>query len=161
MAKKDYFYTLEQIHALRGLAEFYALEVPEGFWRLNLKQLRAWCNGCGPERWSEIKRKALTAALARYEAAFLVHDVAYSLGKSQKRADRQLLRNMRKIFRRDYGFFWWLSKAGWLERITVIPAVYAAVRFGGEVEIYFCRCGKFCSDNYLLYIARLDVLTER
>ena len=129
---KDFFYNLEQIHALRGQVEFYGLEVPEGFWRLNLKQLRAWCNGCGPERWSEIKRKALTAALARYEAAFMVHDVAYSLGKSQERADKMLLRNMRKIFRRDYGFFWWLSKAGWLERITVIPAVYAAVRFGGE-----------------------------
>ena len=132
MAKKDFFYTLEQIHALRGQVEIYCLEVPAGFWRLKLKQLQVWCNGAGPERWSEIKRKALTAALCRYEAAFMLHDAAYSLGMLQEDADKQLLHNMRKIFRKDYGFFWWISKAGWLERFTVIPAVYAAVRFGGD-----------------------------
>ena len=127
-----YFYTISQIDALRRQVEAYGLEVPDGFWRLSIRQLQVFCNGAGPERWSELKRKALTAALSRYETAFMVHDVCYEIGITQKDADAMMLRNMRKIFRRDYGFFWWLSKAAWLERLTVIPVVYAAVRFGGE-----------------------------
>jgi hypothetical protein len=129
---RKYFYSAEQIYALRNVVEFYGLEVPKGFWKLSLKQLQAWCNGCGPERWNDVKRRALTSALSRYEAAFMLHDVAYSLGLSQRDADLMLLRNMRRIFRRDYGFFWWLNKAAWIERITIIPTVYAAVRFGGD-----------------------------
>jgi hypothetical protein len=47
-------------------------------------------------------------------------------------ADRMLLRNMRAIFRRDFGFFWWLTKTGWAERIGIIPVVYGLVAWGGD-----------------------------
>ena len=126
------FYTVQRIDALRRMVEFYGLEVPDEFWSLSLIKLQKICNGCGPASWSSGKRKALTAALSRYEAAFFVHDVCYELMKDRTEADRMLLRNMRTIFRRDFGFFWWLTKTGWAERIGIIPVVYALVAFGGD-----------------------------
>jgi hypothetical protein len=126
------FYTIQRIDALRRTVEFYGLEVPDEFWRLSLTKLQKYCNGCGPERWSEIKRKALTAALSRYEAAFFIHDVCYEIMSDREEADRMLLRNMKHIFRRDFGTFWRLKKTGWLERCTIIPAVYGAVALAGD-----------------------------
>lgn len=126
------FYTIQRIEALRRTVEFYGLEVPEGFWRLSLVKLQAYCNGCGPERWSAMKRRALTAALSRYEAAFFVHDICYELMTDRDEADKMLLRNMRAIFHRDFGFFWWLKKTGWAERIGIIPVVYGLVAWGGD-----------------------------
>lgn len=126
------FYTIQRVNALRRQVEYYGLEVPLEFWRLSLPKLQKYCNGCGPESWSNGKRKALTAALSRYEAAFFVHDVCYELMADRDEADRMLLRNMLIIFRRDFGFFWWLKKTGWAERIGIIPVVYALVAFGGN-----------------------------
>lgn len=126
------FYTVQRIDALRRMVEFYGLEVPDGFWGLSLIRLQKYCNGCGPERWSVGKRKALTAALSRYEAAFFVHDVCYNLMADRDEADEMLLRNMLIIFHRDFGFFWWLKKTGWAERIGIIPVIYATVAFGGD-----------------------------
>lgn len=126
------FYTIQRIDALRRQVEYYGLEVPLEFWSLSLPKLQKYCNGAGPERWSEIKRKALTIALSRYEVAFFVHDVCYELMGDRQAADDMLLRNMKMIFRRDFGTFWWLKKTAWAERLTVIPAVYAAVALGGD-----------------------------
>jgi hypothetical protein len=126
------FYTIQRIEALRRTVEFYGLEVPEGFWRLSLVKLQDYCNGCGPEHWSAMKRRALTAALSRYEAAFFVHDVCYELMADRDEADNMLLRNMLIIFHRDFGFFWWLKKTGWAERIGIIPVVYGLVAWRGD-----------------------------
>jgi hypothetical protein len=126
------FYTVQKINALRRQVEALGLEVPEGYWRISLTQLQRICNGCGPERWSDIKRKALTIALARYEAAFFVHDICYEFMKDRDEADQMLLRNMKHIFRRDFGTFWWLKKTAWIERFTIIPLIYGAVALGGD-----------------------------
>jgi hypothetical protein len=114
------------------MVEYYGLEVPEEYWGLSLFKLQSYCNGCGPERWSVGKRKALTAALSRYEVAFFVHDICYGLMKDRDEADKMLLRNMKIIFRRDFGMFWWLTKTGWAERIGIIPVVYGLVALGGD-----------------------------
>jgi hypothetical protein len=128
---EEHFYTAQKIDALRRTVEFYGLEVPDGFWRLTLPELQRICNGCGPESWSIGKRKALTAALSRYEAAFFVHDICYELMADREEADKMMLRNMRTIFRRDFGMFWWLKKTGWAER-SVIGVTYALVALGGD-----------------------------
>lgn len=127
-----YFYTIQRVDALRRQVEALGLEVPEGFYRLPLPALQKFCNGCGPERWNKHIRKISTAALSRYEAAFFVHDVCYELMKDRSGADKMLLRNMKLIFRRDFGPFWWLTKTGWIERVGAIPFVYGMVAFGGE-----------------------------
>ncbi|MBE6355798.1 MAG: hypothetical protein E7058_01640 [Lentisphaerae bacterium] len=129
---EEHFYTMQRIDALRKTVEFYGLEVPLEFWNLSLPKLQKYCNGCGAENWSVIKRQALTAALSRYEAAFFVHDICYELMTDRAEADKMLLRNMRAIFRRDFGLFWWLTKRGWAERIGIIPVVYGLVAWGGE-----------------------------
>lgn len=125
-------YKISEIDRIKRIVEYYDLEVPSGFYALSLRKLQKICNGCGPEVWSEVKRKALTAALKRYEAAFLVHDVCYEIMEDRAEADAMLKRNMVKILKRDFGFFWWLSRRGRAERFVIIPAVYIAVVFGGE-----------------------------
>jgi hypothetical protein len=126
------FYTVQRIDALRRQVEYYGLEVPLEFWSLSLPKLQKYCNGCGAENWSYLKRKALTVALSRYETAFFVHDVCYELMADRAEADKMLLRNMLIIFRRDFGIFWWLKKTGWAERLGIIPVVYGLVALGGE-----------------------------
>lgn len=129
---KKHFYTIQKVNALKRQVEALGLEVPDGYWRISLTQLQRICNGCGPERWSELMRKISTAALSRYEAAFFVHDVCYELMKDRNEADKMLLRNMKHIFRRDFGTFWWLKKTAWIERFTIIPLIYGAVALGGD-----------------------------
>jgi hypothetical protein len=126
------FYTVQRVDALRRQVEYYGLEVPLEFWSLSLPKLQKYCNGCGAENWSYLKRKALTIALSRYEAAFFVHDVCYELMADRTEADKILYRNMLIIFRRDFGIFWWLKKTGWAERIGIIPVVYGLVALGGD-----------------------------
>lgn len=129
---EEHFYSIQRVDALRRQVECYGLEVPIEFWSLSLPKLQKFCNGCGTDRFPVIVRKALTAWLSRYEAAFFIHDVCYELMKDRAEADRMLMRNMLIIFRRDFGMFWWLTKSGWAERIGIIPVVYGLVALGGE-----------------------------
>ena len=143
----EYFYTIQRANAIRSQVDALGLDTPDGFWRLSLPQLQKWCNGAGPERWSEIKRKALTIALSRYEAAFFVHDVCYELMADRTEADKMLYRNMLIIFRRDFGMFWWLKKTGWAERIGIIPVVYGLVALGGDEAHAEAQKEEYANDN--------------
>lgn len=126
-------YTEKDIIHLRASARHYKLTAPDEFWSKSTFVLCDVCNGAGPERWSEDKRKALTEALSIYETAFAIHDVDYRYHvTTQKAADKRLYKNMIKIWRKNFGIWRWLSKAGRIERLVVIPAIYAAVILGGN-----------------------------
>ena len=126
------FYTAHEINHLRTAAQYYKLDAPAEFWHKVADELKYVCNGAGPDRWSEIKRRAMTAALKPYESAFAIHDVEYEyrIG-TQRISDKRLRKNMLKIWRKNFGFWRWFSRAGRVERLVIIPAVYAAVAIGG------------------------------
>lgn len=126
------FYTAKQINELRTSCQHYKLDAPIEFWTKVADELKLACNGAGPDRWSEVKRKALTEALKPYEPAFAIHDVEYEyhIG-TQKKSDKRLKKNMVKIWRKNFGFWRWFSRAGRVERLIVIPTVYAAVALAG------------------------------
>ena len=132
MTNKIPFYSAKQINQLRTAAQHYKLTAPFTFWTKTADELKFVCNGAGPDRWSELKRRALTCALKPYEPAFAIHDVEYEyrIG-SQKISDRRLKKNMVRIWRKNFGFWRWFSRAGRIERLVVIPTVYAAVAIGG------------------------------
>lgn len=129
---KTPFYTSVEINQLRTSCQHYKLEAPIEFWTKTADELKYVCNGAGPDRWSEIKRRALTKALKIYEPSFAIHDVEYEykIG-TQKISDKRLKKNMVKIWRKNFGFWRWFSRAGRIERLVIIPAVYAAVAIGG------------------------------
>ena len=118
------FYTSKQINELRASAQHFKLDAPEEFWETPASVLNKVCNGAGPDRWTELKRKALTSALKLYEPAFAIHDVEYEyqLG-TQKKADKRMKKNMVKIWRKSFGIWRWFSKAGRIERLVVISSV--------------------------------------
>lgn len=126
-------YTIDDINRLREAAKHYKLNASARFWQYQTAELQKRCNGAGPARWSEDKRRALTSALRRYEAAFAIHDDDYTAPHllTQAEADKRLKANMIKIWRRDFGVWRWFSRAGRAERLVVIPAVYTAVAIGG------------------------------
>ena len=132
MAKRP-FYSAKKINELRGAAQFYKLDAPAEFWTKTADELKYACNGAGPERWSDLKREALTHALIAYEPAFAIHDVEYEwhIG-DQRTADKRLKHNMVKIWRKNYGIFRWFTRYGRIERLVVIPAIYAAVAIAGS-----------------------------
>lgn len=127
------FYTEKKINELRLEAQFYKLKAPKTFWAKSALELKYICNGCGPERWDVDKRKALTTVFAPYEACFAIHDVrfSYQIG-TVKQANKELLKNLRKVWRKNFGFWRWLSPIAWIERFRVIPFIYAAVTAGGN-----------------------------
>lgn len=126
------FYTAKEINELRTSCQHYKLDAPIEFWTKTADELKYACNGAGPDRWSAIKRRALTQALKPYEAAFAIHDVEYEyhIG-TQRKSDRRLRKNMLKIWRKNFGFWRWFSRAGRVERLVIIPAVFVAVAIGG------------------------------
>ena len=124
-------YTNEEINYLRLAARYYRLSAPVEWERKAEEWLVRVCNGCGPERWPEAKRQALTKALRRYESCFAIHDVDYEIKTKRSEADRRLRANMIKVWRKDFGLWRWLSRAGRAERLVVIPAVFAAVVLAG------------------------------
>ena len=127
------FYTAKQINELRTAAQFYKLDAPSVFWQRTAMELKKCCNGAGAERWSDGKRYALTTALKLYEAAIAIHDVDYEYQEVSKvEADKRLRRNMLKVWRKHYGFLRWFKRTARIERLVVIPAVYAAVVIGGK-----------------------------
>lgn len=130
---QNYFYSAKQINELRSAAQYYKLYAPAEFWSSPASVLQKACNGCGPERWSVNKRAAITAVFEPYAAAFAIHDVrfTYQLGTC-KQANKELLKNLRKIWSKRFGFFRWISPVAWIERFRVLPFIYAAVTLGGE-----------------------------
>lgn len=126
------FYTTKEINQLRTAAQHYKLDAPRKFWTTVADELKYVCNGAGPDRWSEIKRRALTAALKPYESAFAIHDVEYEyrIG-TQRISDKRLRKNMIRIWKKNFGFWRWFCIAAWIERFKVIPFVFVAVTVGG------------------------------
>lgn len=127
------FYTSKQINELRTAAQFYKLDAPKEFWNKTATELKRCCNGAGAECWRDSKRYALTSALKLYEAPIMVHDVDYEYQSvTKQQADKRLKDNMLKVWRKHYGFWRWFKRSARVERIIVIPAVYAAVVLGGD-----------------------------
>ena len=126
-----YFYSIEQIAALRQQVEALALDVPDGFYSLTLRKLQKFCNGCGAEYFPAIVRDALSAYSERYAPAFMAHDTDYEFGTDRATADRRMLKNMWKIFRHHFGFWWFANKSAILELFLIIIPAYLAVRIGG------------------------------
>lgn len=138
--KHLYFYTAKQINELRTAAQFYKLNAPRNFWVKTAMELKKCCNGAGAEAWSENKRKALTAALKPYEAPIAIHDVDYEYQEvSKKDADKRFKQNMLKVWRKKYGFWRWFNRGARIERLIIIPAVYAAVVVGGNDAWEACK----------------------
>ena len=134
------FYTSKQINELRTASQFYKLSAPAEFWNKTAMELKKVCNGAGTDKWSENKRKALTAALKPYESAIAIHDVDYEYQEvSKKEADKRLKKNMLKVWRKNYGFWRWFNRGARIERLIIIPAVYAAVVVGGSDAWEACK----------------------
>jgi hypothetical protein len=134
MEEVEIFYTREEIIDLRIAAQHYKLKGPAEFWQLPAEELQKICNGAGPDRWSTLKRRAVTAAIGgMYESAYAIHDVEYEfqLG-SQKQADKNLRKNMIRIWKKHFGWRRWISLRALRERFKVIPFVYLAVVLGGS-----------------------------
>lgn len=125
------FYSQEEMENIRTLATYYDLDA-EPLFALPLTYLCKVCNGAGEERWSDVKRKALTFALRRYEPAFAVHDADYVMQVGKLKADKRLLKNMKKIWAKDFGFWRWFRPSARVERRVIIPAVFAAVALCGN-----------------------------
>jgi hypothetical protein len=140
MTKAQFFYTAKQINNLRVEAQFYKLDAPREFWSKTANELRKVCNGAGAESWSENKRKALTAAIKPYESCIAVHDVDYyyQIG-SRDYADKRLKKNMLRVWRKKYGVWRWFNRGARIERLIVIPGVYAAVALGGQDAWEACQ----------------------
>lgn len=126
------FYTAKEINRIRTSCQHYKLDAPMEFWTTVADELRYVCNGAGPDRWSEVKRRALTQALRPYEPAFAIHDVEYEyhIG-TQRTSDKRLRKNMLRIWKKNFGFWRWFSVGAWIERFKVIPFVFLAVTVGG------------------------------
>ena len=126
-------YNKYQIRKLRITAVHYNLVASDTFWNDTEDLLVHICNGCGPECMSKAGRSHLTNLLSRYSAAYAIHDVDYEEHMiSRKDADKRMRRNMIRIWRRDFGFWRWLSLAGIFNRVVVISSSYSAVRQFGE-----------------------------
>lgn len=126
-------YNEVQIHKLRIAAAHYEIQAPDKFWDTDPCILKKVCNGCGPECMRKANRSRLTNALSRYAPAFAVHDVSYEQHEgTRSKADMTMYKNMLKIWKKDFGFWRWLSIAGIFNRIVVIPVVYSAVRKFGD-----------------------------
>ena len=119
---------------LRITAAHYGLEASDTFWNYDEDILRQVCNGCGPDCMSKAGRDNLTALLDRYAPVYAIHDVDYEEHKiTRKEADKRMRRNMLKIWRKDFGFWRWMSFAGIFNRVIVIPSAYSAVdQFGSS-----------------------------
>jgi hypothetical protein len=61
----------------------------------------------------------------------MIHDIDYMFS-TKAEADDRMRRNMLKIWKQDFGIWRYFSKPGIINRFIVIPAVYSAVKFGGE-----------------------------
>lgn len=134
------FYTSKQINELRTSSQHYKLDAPAVFWTKTAMELKKVCNGAGTDKWSENKRKALTAALKPYESAIAIHDVDYEYQEvSKAEADKRFKQNMLKVWRKNYGFWRWLNRGARIERLIIIPAVYAAVVVGGNDAWETCK----------------------
>lgn len=126
-------YNIIQIRKIRIAAVHYDLVASDTFWRTSEDALRPVCNGCGPECMSRSGRGHLTGLLSRYAPAYAIHDVDYEEHKITRReADKRMLKNMIKIWRKDFGFWRWFSFAGIFNRVVVIPSSYSAVHQFGE-----------------------------
>lgn len=124
-------YTLEEIAALRQEIIARKLDTPELWGALTNEDLQKWCNGCGPERFPEFVRFGLSHLLGRYAAAFAIHDIDYMFA-GKRDADSRMRSNMLKIWRKDFGIWRYLSKPGLLNRLIVIPLVWAMVSTAGD-----------------------------
>lgn len=129
-----HFYTLEEIRELRHKVIAYGLETPVGYHKLTDEQLQTICNGIGPGNWTNKSRKILTNApgIKRYAVAAFLHDIAYQINESRLAADNQFLRNMKRIWEVDFGFWRWFRPSARIERRLTIPGMYAAVVLGGQ-----------------------------
>ena len=122
-----------QIKKLRIAAAHYDLEASDMFWQCSEHKLKSVCNGCGPDCMSKSERSHLTHLLHRYAPAYAIHDVDYEEHSiTRKESDKRMCKNMLKIWRKDFGFWRWLSFAGIFNRVVVIPSSYSAVRQFGQ-----------------------------
>lgn len=129
--EKKYFYTAEEMADLQIAAKFYKLDA-KVFLTMPPEFLIKVCNGIGAERFSDLKRKAMTLALKRYEACAAIHDLDYFLQVGQKKADKRLLKNMKKVWKKDFGILRFFRPTARIEKRVVIPAVFAAVALCGD-----------------------------
>lgn len=129
--EKKYFYTAEEMADLQIAARFYKLDA-KVFLTMPPEFLIKVCNGIGAERFSELKRKAMTLALKRYEACAAIHDLDYFLQVGQKKADKRLLENILKVWKKDFGILRFFRPTARIEKRVVIPAVFAAVALCGD-----------------------------
>lgn len=127
------FYTENEINELKAAALYYKLDAPQAFWWGETGQLMDWCNGIGSEDMSDKQREALTWALKRYEVCAAIHDVAYEVQTGSRAiADKQMEKNMLKVWAKDFGIFRWLKPSARIERRVVIPAVYEILKRQGQ-----------------------------
>lgn len=130
-------YNRSDIRNIKISAAHYDLSAPEEFWQTDDAILSGVCNGCGPECLTKDQRASLTEALGRYAAAYAIHDVEYEVHISSREiADKNMRSNMLRIWKKDFGFWRWLSIAGIFNRVIVIPTAYQAVRKYGQSAWY-------------------------
>lgn len=131
MGEEKPFYTEQEITDLQIAAKFYKLDATT-FLAMPPSFLQKVCNGIGAERFSDKKRKAMTWALKRYEVAAAIHDLDYFLQVGQEKADKRLLHNMKKIWKKDFGILRFFRPTARIELRVIIPMVYGAVALCGE-----------------------------
>lgn len=126
-------YTPEQMKNIVRSSLHYKLTASSKFWWGAYEDLAKVCNGCGPEDGPN-SRNILTIILQRYAPVWAIHDVDYEFHTcTREEADRRMYDNMIAIWRKDFGFWRWLSFSGIFNRVIVIPAAYTTVsKFGKD-----------------------------
>lgn len=123
----------EKIHELSEIVRKLDFEVNNIFHDLSDIKLSKIYNGCGPEWLPEYMRDALTWYYSFFEAAFLEHDVSFTISdgseKGFKEANNRLFKNCIKLsnqlswfsnpitkirrYRQSYTIYKMCKKFGW------------------------------------------------
>jgi len=105
----SFYYSMEQIKALRAEVLKRNLSRPAYFDKLTDEDLHRICNGCGPDWMSKRGRDFLTKRYEVFGPCIMIHDVEYEYSDHSKEkfkeANQRLYDNDRAIVAADYS--WW------------------------------------------------------
>ena len=123
-------FTVSDIRRFRGLIKAFGLAYPKVMDELTDEDLRAVCNGIGPDHWPEELRALSTTLFGPYAVCHVPHDVRYDrkVG-TREQADREFYDNSLLIWKFRWGWQRFIAPTAIKERIALWLAYRLLVRF--------------------------------